>query len=751
MRFWRKGIHKEYLRAEMALSSTRMNQLESQAEETARYFNEIAKRLTDTADEVTTSLKESNEQEFKQRFFAFAEQLNDGVLLFTTEGTIVFANQAAKTLFQSTELIGTDISDLFKFNACTSKECSEYQIKITDQLIDVDVSLSNIEINEQVLISAIIRDISERKRLERQTKEHQEVIRTVFDVTPNPIVIKNDTGKILDVNSAYCELSGYDKPAIIGKTVSELYDNDVADTINQQDLAALSTGTTQRYRGTFRNKFKQEFRGDYFRKQFRLESGKSGLVGSFQDLTETLEQADALKRSRDILETTSSAARRFLFKDRSFDSTVVHVLKKVCEALKAKDACVLRVQKSGLMKKVYATCSTPTCAPTEFDLNEVSPEWVQKFKRFEVIESKYSDLALELQAVFCCSNMRSFVAVPLFVDQEFNGIMLVDDSTSDRKYTEEEIVALKSLAGTLAGAFERRRQEALLESSDHVLRALNVFSTSLLNGCWDTAVRLGLQELQTATNALDVQVFKVSGSASIMRWAVQEQDNLIVDLDQPEISSVLEMIKTYQRPIPKSFDLYAPVIVQGEFWGYFLFRFEHQPRIDYASIQICAQTFGSAIEAERRQSQIERERIQKDELSAIHESLMRISPIPLCSHDLSTVLEVNTALTNQMDVQYEDVVGSEMRSWVHPDDLPVVLTSIQKTLSTHEHDVIFIRLTNKRDQFAVFRVDSTSLIINEKPRVLCFMEKISDHQSDPDLEDIVQKYQNRSRRRSDIF
>lgn len=73
----------------------------------------------------------------------------------------------------------------------------------------IDLAVGEIHGGEQRRFVGIIRDISERKRVEEQLRQREEQLRLVFDHAPLATVTYNEDGNISSANQAFCALLGY--------------------------------------------------------------------------------------------------------------------------------------------------------------------------------------------------------------------------------------------------------------------------------------------------------------------------------------------------------------------------------------------------------------------------------------------------------------------------------------------------------------------------------------------------------------
>ena len=72
-------------------------------------------------------------------------------------------------------------------------------------------------------VQGILRDIDERKKAEEALKQSELRFRRLFDLSPQAIALTEvDTGRLIDVNEKFCEITGYAKQEIIDKSTTEM-------------------------------------------------------------------------------------------------------------------------------------------------------------------------------------------------------------------------------------------------------------------------------------------------------------------------------------------------------------------------------------------------------------------------------------------------------------------------------------------------------------------------------------------------
>jgi PAS domain S-box-containing protein len=165
-------------------------------------------------------------QEITQQFEKIAEMGDDGIVVFDQAFNIVFSNQMAS------EIIGISKEDLIGRNFFSvigkgdkaflegtairgagtgEKLCTEMSI-LTSQghVKDAEVCIALAESDTgEVKTYAYIRDITERKKFERDLKDSEEKLKNLFERVRHGLFLSSKEGKFLDCNQALLDLLGY--------------------------------------------------------------------------------------------------------------------------------------------------------------------------------------------------------------------------------------------------------------------------------------------------------------------------------------------------------------------------------------------------------------------------------------------------------------------------------------------------------------------------------------------------------------
>jgi two-component system NtrC family sensor kinase len=165
-------------------------------------------------------------REATQEFEKIAEMGDDGIVVFDPAFKIIFANQMASEItgFPKEDLIGRDFFTVigkqdkeFLEGTVTrgagigEKLCTEMTIltpKGEAKDAEVCIALAKSDTGE-VKTYAYIRDITARKKFEKEIKDSEEKLRTLFERVRHGLFISSKEGKFLDCNQALLDMLNY--------------------------------------------------------------------------------------------------------------------------------------------------------------------------------------------------------------------------------------------------------------------------------------------------------------------------------------------------------------------------------------------------------------------------------------------------------------------------------------------------------------------------------------------------------------
>ncbi len=209
---------------------------------------------------------------------------------------------------------------------------------------------------QPIAIFEINNDITARKQAEEALKESEDHLRTLFEYSPDAIIISSSTGAITEVNSQTERLFGYARGELVGQPVETLIPERFRQ-IHPSHREKYGNNPQPRPMGAGLNLFGRRKDGTEFPVDIMLASVETMkgriLLSTVRDISERKKAEEALRRGEQ--------QRRYLEEELHNDfqeiigenSTLKQVLKQV-ETVAPQDATVLILGETGTGKELIA-------------------------------------------------------------------------------------------------------------------------------------------------------------------------------------------------------------------------------------------------------------------------------------------------------------------------------------------------------------------------------------------------------------
>lgn len=165
-------------------------------------------------------------REATKRFEKIAEMGDDGVIVFDEDSRIEFANQMAAEIMglPKDQILGREFFSLIgkrdeefleemvmRGEGMGQKVCTEMSLQASPgQIKEAEVCIAPTRSDDgRIKMYAYIRDITERKKFERELRESEEKFRNLFERVRHGLFISTRGGRFLDCNQAMLEMAGY--------------------------------------------------------------------------------------------------------------------------------------------------------------------------------------------------------------------------------------------------------------------------------------------------------------------------------------------------------------------------------------------------------------------------------------------------------------------------------------------------------------------------------------------------------------
>jgi PAS domain S-box-containing protein len=159
--------------------------------------------------------------------------------------------------------------------------------------------------NGNKVIQCNIRNITERKELDRKLQEAVLFQQRLIDALPVPVFYKDSEGRYLGCNSSFEKFFGNKKEEVTGKSVYELSPKEFADLYHEKDRALLQNPGIQIYESTVKDRGGVVHNVIFHKATFsNMDGSVGGLIGAILDITDRKRaevQLHASLREKDIL------------------------------------------------------------------------------------------------------------------------------------------------------------------------------------------------------------------------------------------------------------------------------------------------------------------------------------------------------------------------------------------------------------------------------------------------------------------
>ena len=361
-------------------------------------------------------------------------------------------------------------------------------------------------IDGEKVIQCNIRDITERKKIEKAQRESEEKFRQLYysmnEGTARHEVIYDDSGKaidyvITDVNPAYESITGLKKETVVGRKASEVYGVNEPPYLDIYAKVASSGEPT-----SFETYFPPM--GKYFSiSVYTPERGKFATI--FSDITERKQAENSLRSTLEELQTrtreTSALleSARAVLNYREFKDAARAIFDSCKNLIGATGGYVALLNKEGTANEVLFLEAGGR--PCDVDPTLPMPIRGLRAKAYQTGKSVYdNDFAKSKWATFMPAGhvaLDNVLFAPMILDGKALG--LIGLANKEGGFTEDDARMASAFADLAAIALQNSRTLELLETSERTLRQSE---ERLLQA--QALGKIGNWEFDLATQKIDV-------------------------------------------------------------------------------------------------------------------------------------------------------------------------------------------------------------------------------------------------------
>jgi PAS domain S-box-containing protein len=329
-------------------------------------------------------------------------------------------------------------------------------------------------------VTVVALDITERKQAERALARNEELYRTLFELSPDGILLEDTNGNILDANHALCRAFGYSREELLRRNVRCLVPAEHQAEV-EPHLAALRSGRSLQHEMWNVRKSGERCLMWLNERPLALPDGRQGILVVARDVTEA-SQAKSTKEAFLSLGAKLSAAQTPIEAARAiyatadlfwqWDAGALDLLMPGADRLET----VLALDTlDGNRREVAA--GTPAGPPTA-RARRIMAQGAELILRQP--GSKAESAFVPFGDVTRLS--ASIMCVPVRAEGQAVGLLSVQSYTRNA-FTERDLQTLQALADHCAGALERLRAEQSLRQREQLTSRI---LTTAMDGFWVT-------------------------------------------------------------------------------------------------------------------------------------------------------------------------------------------------------------------------------------------------------------------------
>ena|GEM_PF-6922779 len=341
-----------------------------------------------------------------------------------------------------------------------------------------------------VLIMAT--DISATKAMVRALEESRDFAERVIASVRDGFVILDDQGFHLDVNGAFCEMTGFPRAQLVGTRFPAGYwpgaerwqIEDLFDRASREPRVEEEVAFVTRAGAPLPVLISPSFVSD-------AEGKVVSRFAIIRDLREQKRAAREVVRRDAVLEAVRVAAARFLA-GGDFAAGIESAIEGLGRAAAVDRVCVFE-RHGGPDGTLRVSQRCEWCAPgvsssprrdrlydLDYQRYGFGP-WEEAFRHGSPVMGDVRDFPPEIQSYYRGGDVKSVLLVPVIVRETLWGVISYDECRGPRSWSAMTVDALDAAARMLAAAILRDRSERAIRESEQMVRAL-------LNGPCDYAL-----------------------------------------------------------------------------------------------------------------------------------------------------------------------------------------------------------------------------------------------------------------------
>ena len=279
----------------------------------------------------------------EERLHAIIQSAMDAIVTVDAQQHIVLFNAAAEQIFRCprAQAVGAEIGRFISgrlpepqagngagFDAAsppmrkTGQQVALTGVRADGAEFPIDASVSQVQLHGAGLLIVILRDITERKRVEAALRGNEQRYRTLFSKATDGILLLDAAGNIVDANDAFARMHGYAVAEVLRMNLRDL-DTPESLTLAPERIGRVLQGESIGFEVEHFHKDGHSLALDVASTAIDVD-GKRYVLAFHRDITERKRAEQEIKRSRQALRELSKAANDALEAERRRTARELH-------------------------------------------------------------------------------------------------------------------------------------------------------------------------------------------------------------------------------------------------------------------------------------------------------------------------------------------------------------------------------------------------------------------------------------------